>query len=103
MAFIRDSLKDPVALSGLDLLSPKDHESALNAAEADGVPSEEAIKALNTVFGGLQKVSLRAEDVLDALRKGGPSTADELEQRLDAFLASRLGGTDPKKARIVIE
>jgi hypothetical protein len=102
-AFIRDSLDDPVAKRGIDLLSPKDQESALSAAEVDGVPSDEAVKALNTIFSGLQKVSLPAGDLLDALRKGGPSTADELEQRLDAYLATRLGGTDPKKARIVIE
>lgn len=103
LAFIRDSLNDPVAKAGLDLLSPQDREAALQAMEVDAVPSGDAIKALNTVFSGLQKISLLAADVVDALRKGGPSTAEELEQRLDAYLATRLVGTDPKKARIVIE
>jgi hypothetical protein len=103
VTFIRDGLDDPVAKAGLDLLSPQDQEAALQAIEADDVPSSDAIKALNTVFGGLQKISLPAADVVDALRKGGPSTPEELEQRLDAYLAARLAGTDPKKARIVIE
>lgn len=102
-AFLQQNLTDPVAKGGLDLLNEDDRQAAHNAVSGDPVPAPHAIQALNKIFGGLQKVSLPAADLIDALRKGGPSTRDELQERLDVYVADRLGVTEPSKARIVIE
>jgi hypothetical protein len=102
-AFLQQNLQDPVAQEGLRLLSETDARAAQAAATGSDVPDATAVQALNTVFSGLQKVSLGAEEVLAALRRGGPATRTDLQQRLETLLADRLAGADPTKARIVIE
>jgi hypothetical protein len=58
---------------------------------------------LNTVLGGLKKVTWSADNVLDALRAGGPATTDEIERRFHDALESALGDRDHATARVVIE
>ena len=65
---------------------------------------EDLIEAVKDVLSGLQKVSVTAGDLRDALLSGGsPATPAEIKERFDTYLDGLVKGKDAGKVRIVLE
>lgn len=102
-AFLHDSLDDPIAAQGLSLLDDAAAAAVRAAADPDNTPSTQSIQYLNQVLGGLEKVVLASDQVLAALRAGGPASPDDLEARLADLVRSAVAGKDQSKLRVVVE
>lgn len=62
------------------------------------------IHALQEVLSGLTKVSVKIEDLRDALLVGGsPATPAEMKKRFDEYLDQLTKGKEPGKVRVVLE
>jgi hypothetical protein len=59
---------------------------------------------LKEVLSGLVKVSIKAEDLRQALLSGGaPATPEEMKKRFDDYIDELIKGKEPNKVRIVLE
>ncbi len=101
------NLDDPTTKGNLGLLredQKKLVETFLKARKLPAELSHEFIKAVQEVLSGLQKVTVKAEDLKGALLAGGsPCTIHEMKKRFDEYLADLAKGQNPAKVRIVIE
>ena len=62
------------------------------------------IGAVQEALAGLEKISVSADDIKQALLAGGsPGTPDELRKRFQTFLSERCKGKDTTKLRFVVE
>jgi len=62
------------------------------------------VKALQEVFGGLERVSAAVDDLRESLLAGGsPCTVVELRERFSRFVDELARGKDASKLRIVVE
>jgi hypothetical protein len=65
---------------------------------------QDFIHALQEVFSGLTKVSVKIADLRDALLSGGsPATPAEMKKRFYDYLDQLSKGKEPGKVRIVLE
>jgi hypothetical protein len=101
------NLEDPTTKGNLGLLKTDQKklvESFLKGRKLPADLSHEFIKAVQEVLSGLQKVTVKAENLKGALLAGGsPCTLQEMKKRFDEYLADLAKGKDPAKVRIVIE
>jgi len=68
------------------------------------VMNSEFVNAIHEVLSGLVKVTLKADELKNALRvSGGPATPNEMKKRFDEYIDSLIKGNDPAKTRIVME
>jgi hypothetical protein len=66
--------------------------------------SHDFIQAVKEALTGLERVTIPPEDILMALTEGGmPCTVQEFEKRFRNFVNQKLEGTNPNKARIIVE
>ena len=62
------------------------------------------VQALQEVFAGLVKVTVRAQELQNALQiTGGPATPSELKKRFEAYIDQLIKGKDTAKVRLVVE
>ena len=62
------------------------------------------ISAVQEALSGLEKISVSADDIKQALLSGGsPAAPDELRKRFESFLNERCKGKDTSKLRFVVE
>ena len=62
------------------------------------------IHALKQVLSGLVKVTVKAEELQQALQvTDGPATAAELKKRFEEYIDQLTRGKDPAKVRFVVE
>lgn len=101
--FVAKALADPMADEGLRLLTDAEATAVRAIADPASIPEAEAVSNLNRVLQGLQRVAISPEELLAALRKGGPGTPQDLESRLASFLAQATLGKTPSNVRLVIE
>ena len=60
--------------------------------------------AVQEALSGLEKITVKADELRQALLQGGsPATPDELRKRFDALISERGKGKDATKLRFVIE
>ena len=101
------NLADPAIRGNVDLLKPEPRAQVNRFVEQGSLPDEideDLIEALKDVLSGLQKVSITAGDLRDALLSGGsPATPAEIKERFDAYLDGLVKGKDAGKVRIVLE
>jgi hypothetical protein len=101
------NLEDPTTKRNLGLLKADQKklvESFLKGRKLPADLSHEFIKAVQEVLSGLQKVTMKAENLKGALLAGGsPCTLQETKKRFDEYLGDLTKGKDPAKVRIVIE
>ncbi len=101
------NLEAPAVRANLNLLKPESRElvSGFVAKRAlPDNPDRDFIHALGEALSGLQKVSVTAEALRQALlADGSPSTPDEMKQRFERYLEMILEGKEPAKVRIVLE
>jgi len=59
---------------------------------------------VQTALSGLVAISVRPNDLLDALGDGGaPATSEQLQSRLEKFLKKITQGKEQSKVRLVID
>ncbi len=101
------NLEDPTTKGNLGLLKPDQKklvEALLKGRKLPADLSHDFIKAVQEVLSGLQKVTVRTENLKGALLAGGsPCTLQEAKKRFDEHLSDLAKGKDPAKVRIVIE
>ncbi|HRI89610.1 MAG TPA: DUF6079 family protein, partial [Candidatus Hydrogenedentes bacterium] len=101
------NLDDPTTKGNLTLLkaAPRKHVDALVKKRAlPEDPNSEFIHALQEVLSGLTKVTVKADELRDALLAGGsPATPAELKKRFEEYLDYLTKGKEPGKVRVVLE
>ena len=101
------NLKDPATRGNLNLLKPEPRKLVKGFIQERALPDplcQDFIHALREVLSGLQKVSVKTEDLRAALLSGGsPVTPAEMRKRFDEYLDELVKGKEPDKVRIVLE
>ena len=101
------NLKDPATRGNLNLLKPEPRKLVKGFIQEQALPDplgQDFIHALREVLSGLQKVSVKNEDLRAALLSGGsPVTPAEMKKRFDEYLDELVKGKEPGKVRIVLE
>lgn len=101
------NLDDPVTKGNLELLKHDDQKlvaAFVQSAELPDPIESDFIQALNDAFGGLQKVTIEASGLREALLIGGtPATPNEIRERFERYIAHLVGDQEPSKVRIIVE
>ena len=101
------NLKDPATRGNLSLLKPEPRKLVKGFIQEHALPDQlcqDFIHALREVLSGLQKVSVKTEDLRAALLSGGsPATPTEMKKRFEEYLDELVKGKEPGKVRIVLE
>jgi len=104
---LRAELSKPEAAQTIPLIKPPYREQIETFVREGRLPdsiSKALSEALNDALSGLEKVTLDGTVFLSTLTKGGmPCSVEELYQRFDALLESRLSGKKRDKVRIQID
>lgn len=91
----------------LDLLQPEPKKLVNGFIKKKELPEQidqDFIQALSEVLSGLEKVSVKIDDLRMALLSGGsPVTPAEMRKRFDNYLDTLTKGKDSDKVRIVLE
>jgi len=106
-ASLLENLEDPTTEANFELLAPaaRKQVEAFVASKAlpDPLPPE-FVSAVQAALSRLEKVTVTAQDLKQALLQGGsPATPDELVKRFEALVAERCKGRDRNKVRLVVE
>ncbi len=101
------NLEDPTTKGNLSLLKPEPRKLVDGFIKKRTLPDDldqDFIHALQEVLSGLTKVSVKIEDLRDALLAGGsPATPAEMRKRFEEYLDQLTKGKEPGKVRIVLE
>jgi hypothetical protein len=101
------NLEDPTTKGNLSLLKPEPRnlvDGFIKKRTLTDDLDQDFIHALQEVLSGLTKVSVKTEDLRDALLAGGsPATPAEMRKRFEEYLDELTKGKEPGKVRIVLE
>ncbi len=101
------NLEDPITQANMALLRIDDRkllEAFIKSKELPMPPASNFVQALKEVLSGLVKVTVKAQDLEQALRvTDGPATPVEMKKRFDEYIDQLTKGKDPAKVRIVME
>ncbi len=101
------NLADPIIKNSLNLLKPEQRIVLDDFIQKRTLPDnldQDFLIALQEVLSGLTKVSVKIEDLHNALLRGGsPATPDEMRKRFEDYLTEITKGKEPGKIRIVLE
>ena len=101
------NLEDPTTRENLPLLKPaprKQIDAFLKKRSLPDKLTQDFIQALKEALSGLVKVSVKTEDLRQALLSGGaPATPAEMKKRFDDYIDELTKGKEPGKVRIVLE
>lgn len=101
------NLEDPTTKGNLDLLKSEPKKLVNGFIKKRVLPDDtdqDFIHALQEVFSGLEKVSVKTADMRAALLAGGsPATPAEMKKRFEKYLDELTKGKDPGKVSIVLE
>ena len=103
---IADTLGKPEIKDAVALLDPRKKSAVDKFARSGDLPQpvpQTLLDGLREALNGLQKVTLRADDLLDTLRKISPTGIGEFEAQLRQFVDKAVQGRDRAKVRIVVE
>lgn len=102
-----DMLDDPITRSNFELLKGSSRKLVTGFAEKKSLPdvvTPEFVAAVREALSNLEKVTVTADEVRQALLDGGsPATPDDLQRRFKTFLDTRCKGKDTTKLRFVVE
>ncbi|MFE8035268.1 DUF6079 family protein [Thiohalocapsa marina] len=102
-----DNLDDPITQANFDLLRAGQRDQIQGFLAKRTLPDAVTpgfISAVQEALSGLEKITVSAEDIKQALLSGGsPAAPDELRKRFEAFLNERCKGKDVSKLRFVVE
>lgn len=101
------NLEDPTTSANLELLKAKPRQLVDDFLKARELPeslSPDFIQALKEALSGLIKVSVKTDELRNALLSGGsPATPAELKKRFEEYLDQLTKGKEQEKVRIVID
>ena len=101
------NLNDPTTRGNLSLLKSEARKVVDNFINQKLLPDnldQEFIHALQEALSGLTKVSVKTEELRDALLFGGsPATPEEMRKRFEEYMNKLTKGKEPGKVRIVLE
>ncbi len=104
---ILGNLEDPITQANMDLLKIDDREPLEAFIKSRELPvplNSNFVHALKEVLSGLVKVTVKAQDLQNALQvANGPATPGEMKKRFEEYIDQLTKGKDPAKVRIVIE
>lgn len=104
---ILSNLEDPITQANMDLLKIDDCESLEAFIKSKELPvplDSNFVYALREVFSGLVKVTVKAQELQQALQvTDGPATPAEMKKRFEKYIDQLTKGKDPAKVRIVLE
>ncbi|WP_462331379.1 DUF6079 family protein, partial [Thiohalocapsa halophila] len=102
-----DNLDDPITQANFDLLQAGQRDQIQGFLAKRTLPDSVTpgfISAVQEALSGLEKISVSADDIKQALLSGGsPAAPDELRRRFENFLNDRCKGKDTSKLRFVVE
>lgn len=102
-----DNLEDPTIKDNLNLLKPVPKKLIIGFIKKQVLSDDidqDFINALNEVLSGLEKLSIKTSDILNALlAKGSPASPVEMKQRFEEYLDGLTKGKEPNKVRIILE
>ncbi len=102
-----EALSTPTAQASLALMSPEERTPLEALRDRHGLPDpleKPFLDTLKQALQGLERVTIPAEKILQALTQPGmPCTVEELRQRFERLLKEHLVGKDAERARIVID
>jgi hypothetical protein len=106
-AALISNLEDPATKGNLSLLKSEPRKLVDGFIKKRTLPDDldqDFIQALQEVLSGLIKVSIKSDDLRDALLSGGsPATPAEMRKRFEEYLDGLIKGKEPGKVRIVLE
>jgi len=101
------NLEDPITQANMDLLKIDDREPLEAFIKSKELPvplDSNFVHALKEVLSGLVKVTVKAEELQQALQvTDGPATPAEMKKRFEEYIDQLTKGKDPAKVRIVME
>lgn len=101
------NLEDPTTKSNLGLLKPEQRKVVEGFIKKRKLPEtldQDFIHALQEVLSGLTKVTVKTEELRDALLAGGsPVTVAEMKKRFEDYVDLLTKGKELGKVRIVLE
>ncbi len=103
---IADTLGKPEVKDAVALLDLRKKSAVGKFARSGELPQpvpQTLLDGLREALNGLQKVTLRTDDLVDVLRKIGPAGIEEFEAQLQQFVDKAVQGRDRAKVRIVVE
>jgi hypothetical protein len=104
---LSSELKDDEIQENIELLDSDQKEPIEDFLEGDRLEyplADSFVESVNTVLRGLTAVTVKPEEVYDALRDGGaPAQADKFLDRFESFLEAKIGDRDDDEVRFVLE
>ena len=104
---ILSNLEDPITQANMDLLKTDDREPLEAFIKSKELPvplDSNFVHALKEVLSGLVKVTVKAQELQQALQvTDGPATPAEMKKRFEELIDQLVRGKDPRKVRIVME
>jgi hypothetical protein len=104
---ILSNLEDPITQANMDLLKIDDREPLEAFIKSKDLPvplDSNFVHALKEVLSGLVKVTVKAQELEQALQvTDGPATPEEMKKRFVEYIDQLTKGKDPAKVRIVME
>ena len=102
-----DNLDDPTARKSIKLLPDAQKEAVDAFLKAKKLPekiSNELVQGMQQALSGLVAISIRPNDLLDALGDGGaPCTVEQIQTRFEDFVQKITRGKEPAKVRLIID
>jgi energy-coupling factor transporter ATP-binding protein EcfA2 len=102
-----DNLDDPTARKSIDLLPGEQKAAVKGFLKAKALPekiSNDLVQGVQTALSGLIAISVKPEELLDALASGGaPCTVEQLRTRFEEFVQKITRGKEQTKVRLVID
>ena len=102
-----EELGDPTAKKSINLLPSEQRTAVTGFVKAKKLPekiSNDLVQGMQTALSGLIAISVRPDELLDAMSGGGaPCTMEQLRTRFDEFLQKITRGKEATKVRFVIE
>jgi len=102
-----ENLDDPTAKKSLTLLPGEQKTAVYGFLKTKKLPdniSNDLVEGMQTALSGLIAISVRANELLDALNdSGAPCTVKQLQSRFEEFLQKITRGKEQAKVRVLID
>jgi len=99
-------IEDPVVLENMDLLNKNEKEiveAFMGEKRLPQVIEPNFTKSFNLLFSELNKVTIKLDDLSKELLKIGPTTVENLKDRISDFIDQQIKNMDTKNLRIILK
>ncbi|WP_352418695.1 DUF6079 family protein [Proteiniborus sp.] len=99
------ALEDNLIMENKSLLKPEQQKLVDNVIKEKALPEEIDgffVNTFNTLFQGLDKLNIDMWEMMDEIQNLGPSTVNDLKNKLLTYIDEKVKGKDLNKVRIII-